>query len=253
MINSTRYVRDDWGGRLCNHLIRNVVMSNIAEKNNIQFRYSVFNPKLKELGLLFFESGTKTYAENIHVHDGNAIALLTGPPVYKNLVMNPSTYFQTPALSLYLRNYLWSTHVRSSIESHNRYAARYNNNNNVFIHIRLGDLLHGMGDRQCVQPISYYENALSKISFSGGYISSDSPDHELCKALSEKYGLTIFNDDEVNTIMMASTCKHLILSHGTYSWVIGVLGYYSDVYTPSHKSLWHGDIFNIPGWHAVDA
>jgi hypothetical protein len=248
MINSTRYAYDDKGGRLCNHLIRNIVMSKIAEKNDIKFTYSIYHPKLQELGLPFFETGTKTYTENIHVHDYNALMLMTGPPVNKNLLMFPNTYFQTPELSMFLRDYLCSAPIRSSIESHNRYASRYNNNNDVFVHVRLGDItgtVHTM-------PLSYYESALSKISFSGGYISSDSPDHEICKTLSEKYGLTIFNDDDVGTVMMAATCKHLVLSHGTYSWLMGILGYYSEVYAPAHKSAWHGDIFNIPGWHKVD-
>jgi hypothetical protein len=222
-------------------------MSIIAEKNNVKFTYSVYHSKLKELGIHFFETGTMIYGQGVHVTSDNALPLITGPPIYKSLIMLPSTYFQTSALSLFLRNYFRSAPIRASIESHNRFAPRYNNNNDAFVHVRLGDItgtVHTL-------PLSYYENALSGIDFSGGYISSDSPDHEICKTLSEKYGLTIFNEDEVSTIMLASTCKHLVLSHGTYSWVIGVLGYYSDVYNPDFTAAWHGDIFNMPGWKKV--
>ena len=36
--------------------------------------------------------------------------------------------------------------------------------------------------------------------------------------------------NEIETIQFASTCKNVVLSHGTYSGIIGYLSFYSNVY-----------------------
>lgn len=55
--------------------------------------------------------------------------------------------------------------------------------------------------------------------------------------------------DEIHTIQFASTCKHIVLSHGSFSAVIGYLAFFSNVYYPAYgDTMWYGDMFSIDGW-----
>jgi hypothetical protein len=114
--------------------------------------------------------------------------------------------------------------------------------------VRLGDVA------QFNPGYNYYDNAIKACGATSGFISSDSPDHPIVTALAEKYKLEVFHNNEVNSIMFASTCKHLVLSHGTFSWIMGVLGYFSDVYIPPKHIMkqWCGDIFDMPDWKIID-
>jgi hypothetical protein len=114
----------------------------------------------------------------------------------------------------------------------------------------LGDVIqHNPG-------FKYYDKVLSSLKFDKGYISSDSPEHEVCMQLKQKYpNIEIVNYNEVDTIHFGSTCKHVVLSHGSFSAVIGFFSFYSDVYYPMYEEgkKWYGDMFtNIPGWKRVD-
>ena len=59
--------------------------------------------------------------------------------------------------------------------------------------------------------------------------------------------------NEVNTIQFASTCKYVVLSHGTFSSCIGYFSFFSEVYYPEFKNLvkWHGDVFSINRWIVI--
>jgi hypothetical protein len=74
----------------------------------------------------------------------------------------------------------------------------------------------------------------------------------MCIALINKYKLQPVKDTEVKTIMFGSTCKNIILSNGTFSWMVGLLGFYSKIYYPKIKNSWHGNIFVFPEWKQVD-
>jgi hypothetical protein len=104
---------------------------------------------------------------------------------------------------------------------------------------------------QYCPPLEYFDNAVSRVDFSDGYISSDSINHEICRYLIDKYNLKIFKDDEVGTIQFASTCKHIVLSGGTFSWMIGLLSFFSKVTFPIQKIVWHGDIFVFDEWNGI--
>lgn len=59
--------------------------------------------------------------------------------------------------------------------------------------------------------------------------------------------------NEILTLQYASTCKNIILSHGTFSAIIGYLSFYSNVYYPEYdyNNMWFGDIFSINGWNKI--
>jgi hypothetical protein len=67
-----------------------------------------------------------------------------------------------------------------------------------------------------------------------------------------KYNLKIIDYDEVNTVMFGSTCKYIVLSNGTFSWLIGFLAYYSNIYYPKIIHKWHGDIFIFDSWNEIE-
>jgi hypothetical protein len=137
-----------------------------------------------------------------------------------------------------------------NIVKNNKFTERYNANNDVFLHIRLGDVIqHNPG-------FKYYDKVLSSLEFNKGYIASDTSNHEICMKLKEKYAnIEILNSNEVDTILFGSTCKHVVLSHGSFSAIIGYMAFFSDVYYPMYESNknWYGDMFtNIPGWIRVE-
>jgi hypothetical protein len=95
-------------------------------------------------------------------------------------------------------------------------------------------------------------NSIHDKAFDKGYISSDTITSDICKKLIEKYKLNIINENEVKTIMFASTCNNLILSGGTFSWLIAFLAYYSkNIYYPYLNNCWYGDIFQFPSWNCI--
>jgi hypothetical protein len=147
-----------------------------------------------------------------------------------------------------LYNYLHNNDFyKNSIINANIFKERINNNNDVFIHVRLGDVEH-------INPgYNYYDKLLSDLNFTNGYIASDTIDHEICKKIIEKYNLQVIDKDEVETIMFANTCKYIVLSQGTFSWFIALLTYYAEkIYYPKIKTQWHGNIFVLPELIEVD-
>ena len=60
----------------------------------------------------------------------------------------------------------------------------------------------------------------------------------------------ILDYNEILTIQFASTCRNIILSHGSFSAIIGYLSFYSTIYYPEYEinKIWFGDMFSIDGW-----
>ena len=231
-------------GRFCNHFFRNIAASILAEKANLTFNYS-YKDELATLGIRLF-NGNKTYAETAIMNDDTFYTAITDPHFDANLFLD-WTSAQTPEFSTYLYDYFKDPCRRGPVLCANFYRARYNTNNDVFVHVRLGDAV------QWSPGADYFDAALSKLTFEQGYISTDQKDHPIVKHLMEKWGLTLFERSEVETIMFANTCKHLVLSHGTFSYVIGLLGFYSDIYCPPDRyNTWCGKIFDLPGWTKLE-
>ena len=98
----------------------------------------------------------------------------------------------------------------------------------------------------------YYINTINRINYSDLYISTDSLHHPLIFNLKQRFPkLIIINYNEINTIQFASTCKNIILSHGSFSAVIGYLSFFSQIYYPEYESgkIWYGDMFSINNWN----
>ena len=230
------------GGRLCNQIIRNLALSIIAEKHNLcVVKYSAIT-ELDNLGIRVF-SGGNTHINTNTVSDHNYFDIFNKNTIYYNLYAND--YFQTKEISVLIHKYLNT--ISNNIIVKNHFNSRYNTNNDIFIHVRLSDV------EQYNPGIIYYINAIKAVKqYNNIFLATDDPKHSIINSIVQKYPSTqIIHYDEINTLMYGSTCKHVILSHGSFSAVIGYLSFFSDVYYPEYNFLWYGDMFSIDGWNRV--
>jgi hypothetical protein len=231
-------------GRLCNHIIRALGAHFIAKNQNLTFNYGQYHEKMKQLGMNLF-CGIMTYNSEIRIPD-NIMPYISDIPLFRNINVNHS-YFQTKDFSNYLYRYFQRYENQESIVQANKFKDRYHSNNDVFVHVRLGDV----ADKN--QGFAYYDKALSQISFENGYIASDDSNHSICQQLIKKYHLNIIDYDEVETIMFGSTCKHIVLTGGSFSYIIGLFGFFSNVYYLKGFDTWYpSELFFIPNWTEID-
>ncbi len=233
-------------GRYCNRVLRNLAMHHVAQKHNLKVVYAS-KEWVARLGIPQF-SGELDYPTSKVLSDGNFFEMLNADSVEHNMD-GTHYYFQSPAISRYNHAFVREPAVMEGIKSTNPFRERYDNNNDVCLHIRLGD-----ADR--FNPgAKYYLNALQGIQFDRMYIATDSWDHPVIKEIRDKYPQAEFADyDEVQTLQFGSTCRHLIVSHGSYSFVMGILAFHADVYYPRYEDgkIWFGDMFVIDSWKRVD-
>jgi len=265
-INSTY----DCGGRFGNIFIRNFIAEHIAKKNNLKIKYERYD-QFEKLGIKLF-IGENTFEETLLITDENIDNIIFNDNIFNTYALNRNILFKQVSYNPFnLTDYAWCqtssivSHIRNIVNFKNRvynsnpYKERYGNNNDLFIHVRLGDAL----DLNFNVSYKYYDSVISKIYdsinyknnpyFNTGisYITSDSINHDICQRLIHKYGLKIYDKDEIDTVQFGSTCQNIVLSNGTYSWLIGLLSFRSNIHYPNIKVQWHGNIFVYPDWHKV--
>lgn len=229
-------------GRLGNQIIRNLAVSLIAEKYDLHVNYC--NKHLFDmLGIELF-CGSKIHPETNTLSDDNYFSIYHCDNVDFNLNPNPN-YFQTKDITNFLYTHLHTEKSKNNIIEKNPFNKRYNSNNDVFVHIRLDDVSR-------LNPgIDYYVNTINKIEFDDLYISTDQQTHPIITKLLQLYpNAKVIQYDEVNTIQFSSTCKNIILSHGSFSAVIGYLSFFSNIYYPAYEEtkIWYGDMCSINNW-----
>ena len=238
MITQTEHANT---GRLANRFFQNMAVHFVAKKYDILATYLSEAP-FRELGIELYKDGkVQTYEKHIPMDESTFMDLIQFEKK-ECTVVYVFDYYQTKEFSLFLKqNMDWER-----ILQHNLFKKRYNSNNDVFVHVRLGDIVKWNPGFQ------YYDSVISSLTFRSGFITSDTPSHPIVQSLIQKYNLLLFNKNEVDTLMFGSTCKHIILSNGTFSWLLGFLGRYSTVYFPKTKHVWHGDIFVFPEWKEIE-
>jgi hypothetical protein len=229
-------------GRLGNQIIRNLAVSLLAEKHNLTVNYCN-KDLIDNLGIELF-SGNNIHTSFEDLTDENYLNIYNCDNINYNL--NPNrNYFQTKDITNILHNYLNTDKIKSNIILKNKFKERYNKNNDLFIHIRLTDTAH-------FNPgITYYINAIKLINYDNLYISTDDKNNDMIIKLLELYPFAkLIEYDEITTFQFASTCRHIILSHGSFSAVIGYLSFFSNIYYPEYElnKMWCGDIFSIKDW-----
>jgi hypothetical protein len=209
-------------GRFGNQFIRNVAFNIIAEKHNLYTTYQN-KEEVEKLGLLLYV-GTNKYSEKSTLNDNNFISYLTKKAIDTNL--HSDGYFQTHEISNEIFKYINQEKIMNQIINNNSYKERYKQNNDCFIHIRLGDV------SKYNPGFYYYDKILQKISsYDNIFIGTDTINHRIIKKFLERYpNVTIMKSSIIDTILFGSTCKHVILSYGTFSATIGYLSFYSYVF-----------------------
>ena len=236
-----------YAGRLCNQIIRNIAVSIVAKKHDLFVEYCNYELISDEFGIPLF-IGTNKYDNVSNLTDDNFFEILNKDSIETNLYPMDN-YFQTKDISSLIYQYLQT--IQTTIINKNKYKDRYNDNNDIFIHIRLGDVV-------CYSPgFEYYIEALHAIDTKEGstiYIGSDTLSHPMINDLRTKYNnIELIDMGPTETIQFGSTCKHVILSHGSFSAFIGWISFFSDVYYPdySRNVKWCGDMFSIDKWHKI--
>jgi hypothetical protein len=238
-------------GRLCNQLIRNLAVSLIAEKHDLYVTYGYENI-INKLGIDLF-CGTNNNRLKVELKEEDYFSILNLDHI--KCSFDPNKYFfQTKEISNFIYKHLNSDKVKTKIMEVNPYKTRYNNNNDVFMHIRLDDAATWNPG------LDYYLNIVKQLAFENLYIGTDEKTHSIVKKICSDYpNAKILDYDEVKTIQFASTCKHVILSHGSFSAIIGYLSFFSNVnyseyiYIENKASyrqndppkMWCGDMFSI--------
>ena len=249
MANDNRNSR----GRFANQLFRNVVGHYLAKKYNLKFFYGQ-EDDFKKIGINFFTNGQNFYENTIVFENEYTLDyykyIVNEQFLFNNLKCNfnlTNLHCQHRESAQLVFDFINEETTKTNIMTVNPYASRYNNNNDVFIHVRLDD-----ASKHCPD-LEYFDKALQTISFENGYISSDSIDHELCQTLISKYNLKVIEKDPYSTVQFGSTCKNVILSGGTYSWMIGLLAFFSNIIFPVQKVRWYGDIYIFNTWKGIQS
>jgi hypothetical protein len=236
-------------GRLGNQIIRNLAVSLIAKKYDLYVNYCNYNIINNQLGIPLY-IGNNKFNETIDLTDNNYFELYNKETLLNNI--NPNNdYFQTKEITNVLYNYLNEMNVKHNIISKNPFIERYNNNNDFLIHIRLTDA------EQFNPGIDYYKKVINNINFDTMYITTDDNNHwfiqELFKQYHYKNPTILLSDKLEEIIQFSSTCRHVLLSHGSFSSVIGYLSFFSNIYYPEYDDTkkWHGDMFSIDGWNKI--
>ena len=232
-------------GRLGNQIIRNIAVSLIAEKHNIYTTYSSHD-LITQIGIGLF-CGTSHHHAAMELTGKNYMKTYHQPFITRHFG-DIYDFFQTKEITSLIYEHLHSDKVKEKIMNKNPFANRYQNNNDVCMHIRLDDVSH-------LNPgLNYYLKTLSNITFDTLYLTTDQKNHDMIQQLISLYpNAKILEYDEIQSFQFASTCKHIILSHGSFSALIGYLAYFSNVYYPEYEAgkIWYGDMFSIPGWNKI--
>ena len=218
------------GGRLCNQIIRNLALSILAEKHyDLYVDYFNYNNINNKLGIELFV-GNKKYDKTISINNNNYMNYFNNN-IENNANFDMADYFQSEEITTILHNHL--TNKMKNIIDKNPYKGRYKNNNDVFLHIRLTDA------KRWNVGIEYYIHCINLLKYDNIYIGSDNFNDDLIKKIKTLYPKVIFIiKNPIETIQFGSTCKNIILSHGSFSAVIGYLGFFSNIYF----------LNKIPGW-----
>ena len=127
------YVKET--GRLCNQIIKNLAMSFIAKKDDLNIKYHG-QDRMDALGIPLF-SGKKSYGDTLSVNDQNYEHIYTLDTIHANI--SSDAYLQTHAIATRMYSYFRTPDIQTSILEKNPFNERFNNNNDVYIHIRLTD------------------------------------------------------------------------------------------------------------------
>lgn len=160
-------------GRLGNHFFRALAAHFIASESGICVKYF---RDFSELGLELCRETAESAVKKLNITLGENY--FESPQDYTELryhnVSMMHLYCQSNYMSRKIIDYLRLN--QAQIISKNPYKDRYNNNNDVFIHVRLGDVISNNPG------FEYYDKILSTLEFGKGYIMGHDYEMNMSKA-----------------------------------------------------------------------
>lgn len=224
-----------------NYIIIYLLSQFFAEKYNLvseEFPHNQYNLK-NDFNINYF-CGEKFFKEEILINDDNVLDLLSCDIIEKKIILQGG-FFQKKEI---FSNSVFSEKVQKYIK-----PIKINDiKHDLFVHVRLGDVKNSKS-----LPYEYYKNQIKKINFNRGAISSDSLNDDLVKKLSKEFNLEFFENSPEYVIRYASQCKKIVLSSGSFSFLIGFFAsndsikYYITNSVQEQKfniSPWCGDFFD---------
>jgi len=240
-INNTNNHRARFG----NIFLLNMCLHLFSQKFDLKSNYK-YEKKFNKLGI-HFNKGNKIYKKNILLTELNFENVLESDISPRNIIIDNNVWFHTNRFCKIIQSYFETNNLFINIWNNNLYRYKYDNNSDLFIHVRLGDVTD-----KTILLENYYTKTINSLKFNRGFIASDNINHDFCKKLITKYKLTVFDKPEIETIMFGSVCKNIILCGGTFSWLIGFIARSSsNIFYPELKQKWYGDIFSFKNWNKV--
>jgi len=230
-------VINEFKGRFINKLIQYLAASIFAEKNNL---FLLMDNELEPF--ITAISGEEKYNDNtIMITDDNFLYYLSLDVVPKCQYIFLGYYQHKKFFSIY------ENEIRKRIKI---IEPNIRGKNEFVIHLRLYDNPRKL-------PMSYYVNAIEELKRKNvdiGYVITDEPNNPISSELISKYGLQLVNVNQYYDFTFALSFSNIILSGGTYSFMIGYLSNAENILY--HKTegymLWHGDIFLHDKWKNVN-
>jgi hypothetical protein len=223
-------------GRLGNAMLKNCAASILAKKFDLQVAEYLRCKEMQALHPNFYTEGTKIYETQIEVKYTNLLKILQQDEI--NYGLGITCFCQEKT---FVKNYRNEILDQFSLQ----YDPQYKDD--LFVHVRLGDCIK----ENRVPDLKYYVEAVERTKFIKGYISSDSPSHEIVTYLMARFNLTLYEDTPAATINFAKNFGSLVLSKGTFSWWMGVLSQSKNIFYPKGGPTWHGDIFVFDEWTPI--
>lgn len=206
-------------GRFGNIMIRNLACYVLSKK----FHCKVIYEKMENIGVnLISTPNTKKSGKEIKLNDADVLNVFQNRLKLKdNHLYHIHRYCQSPEIVGEIIRHILSSQLlvqyRHYIE--NKYSDLYTNND-IFIHYRnLGKF----------PTLEWFLNIIDTINRSYNveniYIAYDKTS-SVVKGIFQKYKLIDFSDKSIKeTINFGSSRKFVILSHGSFSFTIGLLSY----------------------------
>ena len=249
-------------GRLGNRLFHNLAASALAEKYDLATEYDE-DEAFTQLGLpLAFGSRRMVAGPAILVDDARFEELIAAPSssvLDARFQLSTSSFFQYHAFACRSRAWLRSPFVRNALLAANPWRERANANDDVFVHLRLGDIdkTHPHSSRAYTDYISAIVNVTAT---DGGrkkgriVVASDEPNRFEVRAIVDHFSGEILDLDRISTWQFGMLCKHLVLSESTFSWAVAAMHFQQPdsnirILKRRHIDGWMGStIFDFDDW-----
>tara|TARA_A100001015_G_scaffold285710_1_gene353565 strand:- start:1113 stop:1946 length:834 start_codon:yes stop_codon:yes gene_type:complete len=229
------------GGRLGNQFMRNFIIYYLVKKYNfkISAKYSD-EDKFIALGLPFVNQDNNIKCDKEEILSINALESIKKLTKLSDIKLNWGTkyylsgrsYFQSRKYAKFI---LHQFNKKNNIMikgycKKNKYKKRFQRNNDLFIHVRSGNFFRK--NPPTIPKIDYYDYILEKLKdqYENIYVCSDDPNDSIVRSLVTNYGAKVpeINNNMIDTILFGSTCKHVVLSSGSFSFMIGLFSYFSE-------------------------